>query len=211
MISKKNARLGALAAVIVFASTTAVLLARQLNLGPVRPAPAFRAFGPAAAPIQIYEYTDLACPACRYAAGALEEMLKIYGAGIRLDFKHYPLKNIHPWSMDAAAYADCAGEQGKFKDYAALLFESQEKWAQAKDKPAEFEAFARQLNLDWGKMQACSVAVETLKRVKLDMAEGDVKGVSATPTFFVNGKRAVGGGQLLEQAKKFDILLKGSR
>jgi protein-disulfide isomerase len=208
MISKKNARLTALGCVLIFASTLGVLLARQFNLGPVRPAPDFRTFGPASASIQIYEYTDFACPACRHAALALDEMIKIYGDRLRLSFKHYPLTGMHPWSMAAAAYADCAGEQGKFKDYAALLFESQEKWGRAAERPAEFETFARQLALDWDKMQACSEAPATQQRVKLDMAEGNLKGVNATPTFFINGKRAVGGGQLLDHARKFDSLLK---
>lgn len=208
MIERKNARLLALAGMIIFVSTIAVLLARQFNVGPVRPAPAFRTMGPADAPVQIVEYTDFACPACRLAAGKIEEMHKIFGDGLRVSFKHYPLLNIHPWSLHAAAYADCAGAQGKFREYAALLFENQEKWGQAKSKPGEFKTFAEQLKLDWPAMEACSQAPETLKTLKLDIAEADMKGVNATPTFFVNGKRAVGSGQLLDEAMKFDNLLK---
>ncbi len=208
MLDRKNARLLALAFFIIFISTIAVLLARQFNLGPERPAPDFRTFGPKDAPVQIYEYTDFSCPACRHAAGGIEEMLRIYGKGIRVSFKHYPLTNIHPWSTRAAAYADCAGEQGKFREYGGLLFENQEKWAFEKTEPAEFRDYAAQLKLDWPEMQACSVAPETVKRIALDVAEGDMKGVNATPTFFINGKRAVGSGQLLDQAKKFDNLLR---
>ncbi len=211
MIDRKNARLLALAAMIVFISTVAVLLARQFNLGPERPSPGFRTFGPKTAPVQIYEYTDFACPACRHAAGKIDEMMKIYGPGLRVSFKHYPLMDIHPWSFHAAAYADCAGEQGKFKEYAALLFENQEKWAQAKEKPKEFEAYAAQLKLDWPKIVACADSPETLKRLKLDIAEGDLKGVNATPTFFINGRRAVGGGQLVDQARKFDNILRAAK
>ena len=138
----------------------------------------------------------------------LADTLKIYGGDMRLSFKHYPLTRIHPWSMNAAAYADCAGEQGKFAEYAELLFKNQDDWAEAKTKPAQFETFAEQLKLDWPKMQACSEAPETLKRITLDMAEGDRKRVDATPTFFINGKRYVGGGQLLDQVRNFDNLLK---
>jgi protein-disulfide isomerase len=210
MIDRKNARLAALACFIIFVSTMAVLLARQFNLGPMLPVPAYRAFGPANAPVQIYEYTDFSCPACRHAAAGLEEMMKIYGSSIRLNFKHYPLMIIHPWSLHAAAYADCAGEQGKFKEYGALLFDGQDKWAQAKTQPKEFELYAAQLSLDWPKMLVCSEAPETLKRLKLEIAEADMRGVNATPTFFINGKRAVGGGQLIDQAKKFDNLLRGN-
>ena len=211
MIDRKNARLLALAGMMIFVSTIAVLLARQFNVGPERPSPDFRTFGPKTAPVQIYEYTDFACPACRHAAAKIEEMLKIYGDGLRVSFKHYPLLNIHPWSFHAAAYADCAGEQGKFREYAGLLFENQEKWAQAKEKPADFEAYAAQLKLDWPKMAACADTPETLQRLKLDIAEAELKGVDATPTFFINGKRAVGGGQLLDQARKFDNLLRAAK
>ena len=208
MIDRKNARLLALAGVIIFVSTIAVLLARQFNLGPERAAPGFRTFGPAAAPVQIYEYTDFACPACRHAAATVNDLLKIYGPGLRVTFKHYPLLSIHPWSLQAAAYADCAGEQGKFREYSELLFENQAEWAQAREIPEEFETYAARLKLDWPKMLVCGDAPETLRRLRLDIAEADMKGVSATPTFFINGKRAVGGGQLLDQAKKFDNLLR---
>lgn len=210
MINKKNARLAALGGIVVFVSTIAVLLARQFSLGPERPAPGFRTFGPAKAPVRIEEYSDYACGACRAAAGKIDELLKVYSGGIRLQFKHYPLVNIHPWSQDAAAYADCAGEQGKFKEYSAQLFNGQEKWGRAKERPAEFETFARDLKLDWPKMQACSAAPQTRQRIKLEMAEGDMKNVNSTPTFFINGKRAVGPAQLVEQARKFDNILRAA-
>ena len=207
MAGKKNARLFALAAFLVFASTTAVLVARQLGSGPARPAPAWRTFGPATAAIEIYEYTDFACPACRHASKAVDDILKIYPGGVRLSFKHYPLTGIHPWSAEAAAYADCAGEQGRFHEYATLLFESQELWGRAKERPEAFAEFGAKLGLDAEKLAACAASPDAQRRVRLDMAEGDLKGVSATPTFFVNGKRAVGAGQLLDLAKQFDKLL----
>lgn len=207
MITKEKARLAALAGAVIFTATVGVLLARQFNLGPARPAPGFRTFGPANALVRITEYSDYACGACRAAADAAEKILAVYGRDVRLELKHYPLVNIHPWSLDAAAYADCAGEQGKFKEYAALLFESQEKWGRAAAKPGEFEAIARELALDWPGMQACAAGPETLKRVKLDMAEAEMKGVNATPTFFINGKRAVGPAQFAEAMRKFDAII----
>lgn len=208
MLDPGKIRLCALAFAIIFASTLAVLLARQFNLGPDRPAPDFRAFGPADAPVQIYEYTDFACPACAHAAGKVEEMMKVFGPGLRVHFKHFPLLEIHPWSLHAAVYADCAGAQGRFKDYAALLFENQRQWAGAAAEPREFAQYAEKLGLDWKAMQACSTDPEVQRAVKLDIAEGDLKGVNATPTFFVNGKRAVGSAQLIDQAQKFDSILR---
>lgn len=205
---KKIARKLVIAAFLIFAATLITLLARQMNLGPVRAVPAFRAFGPKTAEIQIYEYTDFACPACRAAHLQLEDMLKLYNGHIALNFKHYPLMSVHKWSFHAAAYADCAGEQGKFGEYAALLFENQAAWGLAGKKPAEFFDYAKKLKLDLAAFEACSNKDETIKRVKLEMAEGDLKGVEATPTFFINGKRAVGADQLLDAAKHFDNLIK---
>lgn len=208
MTDRKTPRLIAVAAGLIFASTLAVLLARQFTSAPSRAVPEYRTFGPADAPVRIDEYTDFACPACRHAAGKIDELLRVFGGGLRVDFKHYPLLNIHPWSLHAAAFADCAGEQGKFKEYAALLFEGQEKWATVRDTPKEFELYAKQLKLDWPAMKACSEDQKTLRRLQLEIAEGDLRGVSATPTFFVNGKRAVGSAQLLDQAMKFDNILR---
>lgn len=211
MIRKENGLRVVLAGVVIFVSTIAVLLARQFSLGPERPAPGFRTFGPPGALVRITEYSDYACGACRAAADAAENMLKIYGPDVRLELKHYPLVNIHPWSLDAAVYADCAGEQGKFKEYAARLFESQENWGRAKEKPEEFEAFARGLSLDWTAMQACAAGAAARKRVKLEMAEAEMRGVNATPTFFINGKRAVGPAQFAEAVRRLDGIIAASR
>lgn len=210
MAGKTNARLTALALIIIFVSTVAMLLARQFNMGPERPAPDFRTFGPADAVVHIYEYTDFACPACRHAAAALDDMMEIYGDGMKVSFKHYPLLSIHPWSFHAAAYADCAGQQGKFREYAKLLFDGQADWGAdpLEFEPVAFRDYAHKLGLDWDKMRACSNDPGTFRILKLDIAEAEMKGVNATPTFFINGKRAVGSGQLLDQAKKFDNLLR---
>ncbi|MFA6433218.1 MAG: thioredoxin domain-containing protein [Elusimicrobiales bacterium] len=211
MFNRTLARKFFAAGLLVFAVTLAVLLCRQFSLAPARPSPEFRAFGPKNATIQIYEYTDFSCPACKAAETHVMKILEVYRGSVRVNFKHYPLPTIHPWSFQAAAYADCAGAQGRFMEYAALLFENQEQWAFAKSKPAQFASFAAELKLDLPALESCAAAPETARRVKLDISEGDLRGVNATPTFFINGKRAVGGTQFLDQAKKFDNLLNKNR
>ena len=208
MLNRNTARKIFAAAALIFASTLVTLLCRQYDLGPARPAPAFRTFGPETARIQIYEHTDFACPACRAAEANIKAMLKIYPDSVRVIFKHYPLVSMHPWSLHAAAYADCAGQQGKFAEYAGLLFENQEKWSQSKEEPAAFAEYVKALNLDPAVFRKCADDPATARRVEMDIAEGNLKGVGATPTFFINGKRAVGGPQFLDQVKYFDNLLK---
>jgi len=208
MSSKETARRIFAAAALVFVSTMVTLACRQFDWMPERPSPAFRTFGPAGAPIRIYEYTDFACPACRGGDEQIRSILKLYPDSVRVSFKHYPLTGIHPWSAEAAAYADCAGERGKFREYAELLFANQEKWGRAEERPAEFLEYAGELRLDPDAMEKCAQDPETVRRINLDSAEGDMRRVNATPTFFINGKRAVGGGQFLEEAKRFDNIVR---
>jgi len=208
---RKTLRKILVAVALIVLSTFGTLLCRQFSIGPERPSPAFRVFGPANARILIYEYTDFSCPACRVANGHIKDLLRAYKDSARINFKHYPLSTIHPWSLNAAACADCAGRQGKFTEYADLLFENQEKWAFAGEKPKEFMEYAKQLNLDLPAFEICRNDEAVLRQLKLDISEGDIRGVNSTPTFFINGKRAVGSGQLLEQAKRFDNLLKGRK
>jgi len=208
MLRGKNSRKILAAVVLVLTSTIATLLSRKYDLGPARPSPEFRTLGPKTASIQIYEYTDFACPACRAAQEQVTAMRKVYPDSVRVHFKHYPLITMHPWSLHAAAYADCAGEQGKFEEYAKLLFENQEKWSQSKEEPVEFAEYVKALDLDQAAFRKCAEDPATARRVQLDISEGDLRGVDGTPTFFINGKRAVGGLQFLEQVKHFDALLK---
>lgn len=198
----------AAAAALVFLATVATMLARHLNLGPERAVPSFRDTGPAEAPIVIEEFTDFACPACRHAYSGLEEIKKAYPGKVRVIFKHYPLTNIHPWSVEAAVRADCAGRQGKFKEYAGLLFEKQQEWAMMREPQAKFDEFADKAGLDKAVLAVCLADPETARQVSGDMAEGDMRGINATPTFFVNGKRAVGFGQLVDKARPLIISLK---
>lgn len=198
----------AAAAALVFLATLGTLLARHMNLGPARPAPEYRNFGPADAPIVIEEFTDFACPACKHANSGLEEIEKAYPGKVRVIFKHYPLTNIHPWSVEAAVRADCAGRQGRFKEYARLLFENQRDWSMSREPQKMFDDYGAKSGLEPGAFAACLDDPGISRQVTGDMAEGDMRGINATPTFFVNGKRAVGFGQLVEKIRPLLIALK---
>ncbi len=198
----------AAAAALVFLATLGTLLARHMNLGPARPVPTFRDTGPADAPIVIEEFTDFACPACRHAYSGVKEIRKAYPDKVRVVFKHYPLTNIHPWSVEAAMRADCAGRQGKFEEYANLLFEFQRDWALEREPRKIFDEYVEKAGLDRTALDACLADPATERQVRGDMAEGDMRGINATPTFFVNGKRAVGLGQLVDKARPLMISLK---
>lgn len=194
------------ASFLIFVLTLTTLLGRYFRLGPQRPAPSFRTIGDTTARVHFQEFTDFACPSCAYAHRQLHRIVKLYPGKIRMSFKHYPLGGIHAPSFDAAVSADCAGRQGKFWEYADILFEKQN-WFTFKDPSQKFVSMAGELGLDVKLFESCRNDISVIKKVRLDMAEGNARGINATPTFFMNRKRIVGARQLIEAVKRLDKIV----
>ncbi len=68
--------------------------------------------GPEDAKITLIEFADFECPSCRQLDRVLRDYLPAHPE-IRLVFKHFPLKEIHPWAMTAAIATQCVYQQNK--------------------------------------------------------------------------------------------------
>ena len=137
--------------------------------------------GPANAPVTIVEFTDFQCPACAAMHPVLEEVLKSYGDKVRFVVRDFPL-NRHAHARKAAEAANAANAQGKFFEYAALLFKRQ----QALDIPS-LKKYASELGLDRARFDAALDRGTYAAEVKRDIQDGELYGVGVTPTIFVNG------------------------
>lgn len=202
-----NKRIVAAAGLAALAAGLALYL-RGSDRFPTTPPPEFRVMGPQQAPVKVVEFSDFACPSCATAWESLENMAQKYPKFLKVEFKHYPLTSIHPWSMDAALYADCAGRQGRFREYAGLLFNRQKDWARGTDVRALFAAYGKEAGLEAGALEACLADPETRRAIELDLAEGERRKIESTPTFIVNGKRAVGPSQLMHRLQYLAITVK---
>src|SRR3954453_23885635 len=80
--------------------------------------------GPAGAPL-ILEYGDYECPYSRQAFRAIERVERQCTGGVRFAFRHFPLTDIHPHALAAAAAAEAASLQGRFWPMHELLFHRQ--------------------------------------------------------------------------------------
>ena len=87
----------------------------------------------------------------------------------------------------AAIAAECAGEQGKFWQYAHLLFENQPNFS-----TSDLDGYADDIGLDLQAFAACVDSEETRARVEMDTKAGVDLGVQSTPTVFINGRRIEG-------------------
>lgn len=139
--------------------------------------------GPSSAPVTLTEYGDLECPACRQAAPVVKAMLANHAGKIRLVFRHFPLREVHPHAEMAAEAAEAAAAQGQFWPFLDLLFAHQ-----APLDAAHFSQYAKTLGLDMPRFENESTDHVYLQRVQEHIASGRHAGVRATPAFFLNGR-----------------------
>lgn len=191
-------RLMASAALVLAASAGSFLLARGTRKPFSPDAPAFRQLGPADAKVTVVEFSDFECPACRVAEPPLRALLKLHEGKVRFVFKHFPLERTHRWARAGAVAAECAGKQGRFWDFHHELYDHQEEWASEKSEE-KLASYAAKLKLDLPAWRSCREDASVQETVTADAKDALNAWVSSTPTFFINGKRFIGGRQLAEK------------
>ena len=146
--------------------------------------------GSATAPVEVVEFADFQCPHCGEFANVqfptIREQL-INTGQLRWRFRDFPLN--FSWSRVAALAGQCAGEQGKFWEMEDALFQQQAAWGRSSSNPsAAFRDLARGIGVDLDKYNACMDSQRYAGRIEASHREGAARGVTGTPTFFVNGR-----------------------
>lgn len=143
------------------------------------------------APITIVEFTDYQCPYCSsHAEQVLPQIVTelIETGDVYYILKDLPLDNIHPRARAAAAAARCAGEQDAYWTMHDALFESQPRWSQPENAPAEiFAELAAELDLDGEAFSACLDSGRYDEAIEANLNEAQALGIGGTPFFFVDG------------------------
>jgi protein-disulfide isomerase len=133
--------------------------------------------------VTIVEFTDYECPSCGRTAPVLEELIKEYADRVKLVVRDFPL-DMHAHAFKAALAAEAAREQGKYWEYAGLLFKNQK--ALEVDNLKEY---ATQVGLDRAKFDQALDSGKYTDNVQRDLRDGGLVGVDSTPTVFINGRR----------------------
>ncbi|HLL15117.1 MAG TPA: thioredoxin domain-containing protein [Pyrinomonadaceae bacterium] len=144
--------------------------------------------GRADAPLLLEEYGDFQCPPCGFLHPILKRLEGEYERELRVAFRHFPLRNMHKHADEAARAAEAAALQGKFWQMHDLLFEKQNEWKDAASARSNFLSYARTLGLDIGKFTQDIESAAIINRVRSDEAQGTARGVTGTPTVFLNGR-----------------------
>lgn len=159
------------------------------------------------AKVKIAEYADFQCPACAASAPIMKQVLEQYGDKVYFEYHHFPLP-MHNWSQLAGEAAEAAAAQGKFKEYHDLLYAKQTEWSPSNDAAGLFKKYAQELSLDSKRFDEELDSRKYKDIVTTAYTRGSQLNVSATPTFFLNGKRIEGGMSLEDWKKTIDEELK---
>jgi len=163
------------------------------------------------APITIIEFSDFQCPFCaKFHIDTLPSIMNEYikNGQVKLVFRDFPIQSIHPNALPASVAAECANEQGKFKEMHDLLFENQREWnnQNTNDVISTFNQYASKMNLEEEKFDSCLRNGKYIEEIQKDLDDGRAYGISGTPGFFV-GNDQIGfielkGAQPFENFKK---------
>lgn len=148
-------------------------------------------FGKADSKVILVEYGDFQCPGCGGAHPTIKELTEKYKDKMAFIFRNFPIASLHPNARAAAATAEAAGLQGKYWEMHNKLFENQFAWQDlsAGERDDFFIEYAREFKLDEEKFKNDFASSAVNQKINFDSAVGKKVGVSATPTFFLNGKK----------------------
>ena len=158
--------------------------------GPPPDLSSFPTIGEANAPVTMVEYSDFGCPHCRdFVLDKFEQIKSDYVDSGQLKYVVHPYYLGNPQIGLAAEAAWCAHDQNGFFDYQHALFERQGQLEYTRAALAELGA---EIGLDGETLAQC--LSDGTHRQDIENARQDAtrRGISSTPTFFVNNQRIEG-------------------
>lgn len=141
------------------------------------------ATGSATPKATLVEFSDFECPACGSAYPTVKQVTEKYKDQLKFVYRHFPLDQ-HTQAREAANAAEAAGTQGKFWEMHDKLFENQTSLSKE-----TYKKLAKDLNLDFEKFDKALTEDAYKDKVQRDVNDGIAISISATPTFFLNGKK----------------------
>jgi protein-disulfide isomerase len=136
------------------------------------------------APVTLVEFGDFKCGYCgkwNHETLPLIQDKYVESGKVRIAYVNYPV--LGPGSMAAAEAAECAAQQGKFWEYADLLYEDQ----RTSTTPENLTALAEGLGLDTDAFEGCLAEFPDRASLENDIRLGQTLGVRGTPAFLIDG------------------------
>lgn len=155
----------------------------RVKLAPAVPAQVLKHYRPGK--LNVVEFADFQCPACRRFAGNLKTALAPFGDRVHFVRLNKPL-DMHPFAKDAARAAVCGEAQHKAEPMADALFEAEDLSA------AGIDRVATTVGLDAKAFESCMLDPATNARVERESAMLVPPELEGLPTTYIGGKRLLG-------------------
>jgi len=143
------------------------------------------------APITMIEYASMTCPHCAtFHNTVLPEIKEKYvkTGKVKMVFRNFIRDRL---DVAVSMVTRCYGPEKTF-DLMNLFFQRQRQWAQSQDPLTEISAVARNAGISRLDLDQCLANTELQSHLLEMQKAGFDEGVSATPTFFINGEKQVG-------------------
>jgi len=135
--------------------------------------------------INVVEFVDFECPACRRFSGILKTELERYGERVHFVRLNKPL-DVHPFARDAARGFVCADQQGRSEPMAEALFAAEDL------SPVAIERIAERLGIDLERFKACVIDPATEARIERESGLLVPPELEGLPTTYIGSKRLLG-------------------
>lgn len=161
-------------------------------------------YGNRSAKVRAVVFSDFQCPYCSVLASRLDTLLLRYPADFSVEFRHFPLQQIHPWAELAARVSECANAVGKFKAVHDSLFSHGSRLY-----PTLISQLALQAGVtDTSWLHSCLTSADTERALRSDSIAGAALRVAGTPTTLFNRMKVVGAPTVPELDSILHSLLK---
>lgn len=157
----------------------------------------------------LVEFGDYQCPACGAYNTLTVKLLEEFNGKMNLAFRNFPLSQ-HANGLVSSYAAEAAGIQGKFWEMHEKLYKNQEQWANSTDAKSIFTGYAKEMKLDLAKFAADMDSASVKEKVSKDSADGNLVGITGTPTYFLNGYKIENPGSYEDFKKLIEEALKNT-
>ena len=139
------------------------------------------------AKVVLVEYSDFQCPYCSKHHPTMLQVMEEYGDDVAWVYRHFPL-SFHPNAEPSSLASECAAEQGKFWEFADIMFEGQAGLSTTAQAAETFmQETAKDIGLNMNAYNDCYESGKYQSAVDEDADSGQTAGVSGTPATFING------------------------
>ena len=154
----------------------------------------YPAMGNDNAKVTLIAFEDFRCPFCeKFFSGVLPQLKKDYIDTGKVKFYYRNYQFLGPSSVLAGNAGECANEQSKFWDFHDYMYQNQPDESDTSMFTVDnLTQIAGNLGMNSNQFQQCLSSTKYAQNVTDDMTAGQKVGVSATPTFFINGNPIVG-------------------